>query len=149
MLVQAELAAALGATIDFQTLNGPCHSINHSETSNDQLAVVRGYYDRRGGHPLLGSTPLTEAVNTAITKRSPMAEPLRAAGTCALVVLATDGHPNNAKSFLESMKKLQLLPCLVQIRLCTSDDSVTKYWNELDKELERPLDVLDDVAGEA
>ena len=148
VLVQAELAHALGASIEFQTLNGPCHSVD-SSNSNEQLAAVREYYDRRGGHPLLGSTPLTEAVNKVIAKISPMVDSLRADGKRALVVLATDGLPNDSTSFLESMKKLQQLPCHVQIRLCTSDEGITQYWNELDKELERPLDVLDDVAGEA
>jgi len=148
VLLQAELAAALGAKIDFQTLNGPSHTIDAADPSA-QLAVVREYYDRRGGHALLGGTPLTEAVHKVIGKVEPMAASLRASGQRVVVVIATDGHPNNAQTFLSAMKQLQELPVLVFVRLCTNEDGVANYWNEIDKDLERPLDVLDDVAGEA
>lgn len=41
------------------------------------------------------------------------------------------------------------LPLQLVIRLCTNDDSITKFYNKIDDELEWPLDVLDDFVGEA
>lgn len=35
------------------------------------------------------------------------------------------------------------------LRLCTNERKVIDYWNNIDKELELELDVLDDVAGDA
>ncbi len=37
----------------------------------------------------------------------------------------------------------------VVLRLCTSEERVIKYWNDIDKELELELDVIDDMIAEA
>ena len=47
------------------------------------------------------------------------------------------------------MKPLEKLPCWVVIRLCTDDDRIVKYWNNIDSQLELDMDVLDDFASEA
>lgn len=41
------------------------------------------------------------------------------------------------------------LPVLVILRLCTSEEKVVTYWNNIDQQLELDIDVLDDQYGDA
>lgn len=41
------------------------------------------------------------------------------------------------------------LPVLVILRLCTSEEKVVNYWNNIDQQLELDIDVLDDQYGDA
>merc|ERR1719446_1246009 len=79
----------------------------------------------------------------------PAAAALRARGEQVCVIIATDGMPNNRATFVAAMQHLQRLPVWVVVRLCTNDDDIVGYWNELDAQLEAPLEVLDDVKSEA
>jgi len=145
--VQAELAVALQTRVDFHLLNGPSKTVDgQADSYAAQLADLNGAI---GDGRASGGTPLTESVQKVIASVSLMAPSLQAEGKRALVVIATDGHPNNATSFVEAMKQLQALPVSVVVGLFTTKESVTSYWSSLDKELERPLEVLDDVVGEA
>jgi hypothetical protein len=73
---------------------------------------------------------------------------LRANNQRAAVIIATDGISTDG-DVAEAMKPLQDLAVWVVVRLCTDDDEVIDYWNNIDNELELEMDVLDDIEGEA
>lgn len=66
---------------------------------------------------------------------------LRANGDRAVVMIATDGEASDG-NIAEALRPLHTLPCNVIVRLCTSEEVVTKYWNNLDNELELNMDIL-------
>jgi len=89
---------------------------------------------------------------------SSMADELRREGRKVAIVIATDGLPTNehgvggshvSQQFVESLRMLEGLPVWVVIRLCTDEDHIVNFYNELDEHLELSLEVLDDFCGEA
>jgi hypothetical protein len=52
-------------------------------------------------------------------------------------------------SYEAVMRPLQQLPVWVVIRLCTNEDRMVEYWNNIDSAIELNMDVIDDPLGEA
>lgn len=73
------------------------------------------------------------------------------------VIITTDGLPtvggrqNYAvrSQFVETLRMFEDLPVWFVIRLCTEEEEVVKFYNELDEQLEFSLDVLSDFVSEA
>ena len=51
--------------------------------------------------------------------------------------------------FVQAMRLLEGLHIWIGIRLCTDDDDVVNFYNDLDEQIELSLEVLDDYVGEA
>jgi hypothetical protein len=95
-----------------------------------------------------GGTPLCYHIKEVVKKITTMAPTLRANGQKACVIIATDGESSDG-DIATAMKPLKDLPCQVIVRLCTDEDRIVSYWNNIDSELELDMDVLDDLQGEA
>ena len=154
----AKMSEALVARTDFMVLN-PAPGLNAMSVCTDAFAGGIRPRGATGSSRTLqraletngprGSTPLTEAVMSVVSMIEPVAPRLRADGQAVAVLICTDGLPNDQHTFLQAMRLLQTLPVWCVVRLITDDDAVVDYWNDLDKALEAPLEVLDDVRGEA
>ena len=105
-----------------------------------------------------GCTPLTSHILEIHREISAMVPTLRANGQRVTIQIATDGLPtdlhgysgrSHQDEFVEALRSLEGLPVWVVIRLCTDEESVVSFYNDLDSQLELSMEVLDDFTGEA
>jgi len=106
-----------------------------------------------------GATPLEQRLNEIYTRIAPIAASLRKAGQKVVVCLATDGLPTDERgyqsddirsSFETALRRLmQDMPVWMVIRLCTSEEAVIQFYQNLDEQLECNIEVLDDYLDEA
>jgi len=79
------------------------------------------------------------------------------------IVIATDGLPTSCSNytspvyggfeqtkqeFVNALRSLEGLPVWIVIRLCTDEESVVSFYNDIDASLELSMEVLDDFCGE-
>ncbi len=95
-----------------------------------------------------GGTPLCRHIQEVTTKIKQLEPQLRANGHKAVLIINTDGESSDG-DLAQAMKPLQGLPVWVVVRLCTDDDKISSYWENIDNQLELNMDVLDDFVGEA
>ena len=105
-----------------------------------------------------GVTPLNSHILSIHQSVNAIVPQLRAEGKKVAIILATDGLPTNEQGlyndyvreqFISSLRLLEGLPVWVVIRLCTDENEVVSFYNDLDEQLELSLEVLDDFCGEA
>jgi hypothetical protein len=76
------------------------------------------------------------------------------------LTIVTDGLPTSPTSgtstpadksaMIETLRSLcTTLPLQLVIRLCTDEETTINFYNNVDEEVELPLDILDDMTGEA
>jgi hypothetical protein len=102
-----------------------------------------------------GVTPLADHLREIRANIVDMLPTLRQQGTKVVLVLATDGLPTDAEGWtndavrnVQAMKNLKGLPVWIVVRLCTDEDAVVSFWNDLDHQLEMSLEVIDDFCAE-
>lgn len=158
----AQIAAALAAPTSFRLLNPArdgTEMFGVAENGPERIRDDLNHFVRtiREISPD-GVTPLSERVREIGATIESMRDRMVAEGGKAVVVLATDGLPSDRNGssdkaqlneFTEALRSLEGLPVWVVIRLCTDDDRVVDYYNNLDNDLELSIDVLDDFVTEA
>jgi hypothetical protein len=105
-----------------------------------------------------GVTPLTRHILEVRDSVAAMAQDLNDRGQRVALVLATDGLPTNEQGyggkveqdrFVDALRSLESLPLWIVVRLCTDEEDVVEFYNDLDEQLELSIEVLDDFIGEA
>jgi len=160
----SNLAALLLAPTVFRLLNDPGARVGSQEFSvaEFQLNTVQDeQYNARVTMNKVspqGFTPLRDHIIELGNILRPMAPILRNNGQKAVLTIATDGKPTDENGystdfitdmFVQALRDLQGLPIWVVIRLCTDDEDVVSFYNDLDDNLELSIEVLDDYVGEA
>ena len=150
MKFHGKLAHLSDSCTEFRLLNGAQPIVIGNTPGVDktqstpQLDMLNALLDGSPG----GATPLCRHIREVVAQITQMAPQLRANGHRAVVTIATDGESSDG-DMAAAMRPLQNLPVWVVVRLCTDDDRVVDYWNNIDAQLELEMDVLDDLFGEA
>jgi len=162
----AQMAAALEAPTTFRMLNDPAcgpssQQFGVAENSLDsrvlQEEVDRAITIMKTAQPG-GVTPLIQHIEEIRQSVKELEPQLRADGCRVAIILATDGLPTDSRGygganiqqqFVEALRGLEGLPVWVVVRLCTDEENVVEFYNDLDGQLELSLEVLDDFLEEA
>ena len=92
-------------------------------------------------NPPNGFTPLGERIQEVLEEKKSCERNL-------LLIVFTDGQPNNMKLFMDVLKNRQPIDKIyITIVACTDDESSIGYLNDLDKKIKN-LDVCDDYNSE-
>ena len=141
----AEFAYLSQSTSEFRLLNaGAPLTIGQREDNGESLQLFRGILS--GG--ATGGTPLCYHITQIANEIKQMEATLRHENKRATVTIFTDGESSDG-DVAQALRQLERLPCWVCIRLCTDEENVVNYWNNVDNNLELAMDVLDDLFGEA
>eukprot|EP00441_Pelagodinium_beii_P016267 CAMPEP_0197657716 /NCGR_PEP_ID=MMETSP1338-20131121/44803_1 /TAXON_ID=43686 ORGANISM="Pelagodinium beii, Strain RCC1491" /NCGR_SAMPLE_ID=MMETSP1338 /ASSEMBLY_ACC=CAM_ASM_000754 /LENGTH=402 /DNA_ID=CAMNT_0043234153 /DNA_START=118 /DNA_END=1326 /DNA_ORIENTATION=+ len=163
-LDQARWNAKGGVQSEFLLLNPPCPQ--HPQEGRDfvvvnpkagdadaQVRVLRNMLRQNGPR---GTTPLTLRLQQLHRRLQQEMKD----GRRIMLSIVTDGVPTapngsgnldrDKHDFVNQLRAFTAsFNAFVVIRLATDDDEVVNYYNRIDEELELPMDVLDDLRGEA
>lgn len=160
----AQMAGLLEAETWFRLLNNPGSGVGSSfdvasstSTTSTQSEVQNAIKIMSRTKPG-GVTPLTDHISEIYQIVDSLRFQLEAEGKKVAIILATDGLPTDNQGqyndfvknqFVESLRRLEGLPVWLVIRLCTDEENIVDFYNNLDEQLELSMDVLDDFCGEA
>lgn len=165
---QARWNLELGTSAEFVLLNGPYNNPNSTgleegiDYQKVDPALGNGDEQVRQVEKMLmstqpkGCTPLTDRLQRIRNQILPQARDLAINGQKVIIVVATDGMPTtpygqiDQQRFCQELRRISVeLPSHIVIRLCTDQDDVTEYYNNLDADPELQLEILDDMRAEA
>lgn len=140
----AQLARNSNAATEFRMLNGSPPILIGGDADDNNYHTLMAILDA-SPH---GQTPLCRHIREVTVKIREMENHLRQNRQVACIVIATDGVSSDG-DIINAMQPLKDLPVWVVIRLCTDDDKIVEYWNNIDSQVELNMDVLDDLSAEA
>ena len=157
------LGLATGVPCEFHLLNPPRGGGEGAvegtdymrSTSEPDVERLRGFLRRVSPQ---GVTPLAERLHSLWPRFEALSGD--SSGRVSFLVIMTDGAPTPpthgtptpqaATAALATLRRLtQQFPIRLVVRLCTDEAAAVSFWNQADGEVELPLDVLDDISGEA
>jgi len=53
------------------------------------------------------------------------------------------------EDFIDALRSLEGIPVWIVVRVCSDEESVMSFYNDLDSQLELSLEVIDDFLGES
>lgn len=123
------------------------------DNAEEQVAAVQRLLDNTGPR---GCTPVTERLRRIREQLQPQAMELARNGQQVIVVLVTDGLPSpdgrriEHEPLIQELRRYSMdLPAHLVVRLCTDDDKVADFYNQVDAEVELQLEIVDDMKAEA
>ncbi len=160
----AQIAGLMRAPTVFRLLNDPGRTVGPQQFSvaerdashiDEDLSIAMNTMMQASPS---GCTPLSQHITEIRENILAMLPQLQETGQKVAIILATDGLPTDhcgrcdsstRTEFENNLRSLAGLPVWVVVRLCTDEDSVVDYYNNLDSQLELSLEVLDDWIGES
>jgi len=151
----AQLAALLEAPTRFRILNGSDRQLYQQELSIAERGSewieddIEHFIDNFAQVRPKGATPLTDHLQKIYHSLTHIEGKI-------VLVIATDGvatddlgfvSPSVNRAFISALKLLQSKARIV-VRVCTNDEKILNYYKKL-KEMELPIEVLDDYMDEA
>lgn len=160
VMTHAKIASILQAPTSFRMLNNDglfgSRRVEVGTKGGDQdVQNLRKVMQR--AEPF-GATPLARKIRGTKDEIQRMSVELQQKGQRVALIIATDGLPTNDQGYggrsaneelQQALTSLQGLPVWLIIRLCTNEDQVVSFYNDLDSQLELSMDVLDDWKSEA
>lgn len=95
-----------------------------------------------------GRTPICAQIRAVVRCIKSQEQALRHNGQQVVVTIATDGLSTDGE-VEEALAPLEHLPVWCVIKLCTDEEQVVNFWNNIDAQLEIDMEVLDDLEEEA
>lgn len=148
ILFHSEVAARMGAPTEFRLLNAAAGCPQVVQVGfgypEQEIELMR----RMAATSPVGATPLCARIREIVAIVRQREAELRSIGKRVMIIVASDGEPSDG-DVEAALRPLKELPATIVVRLCTEEEKVVEFWSRVDADLEFPLDVLDDVVGEA
>jgi len=124
----ARTAKAADLLTEFRLLNA-CQPIRigaDNDPDNVGFNMLMTVFDEQPR----GGTPLCRHLREIVESIRSMEGQLRQTRQRACVVICTDGVSSDG-DLISAMKPLERLPVWIVIKLCTDDDAIVEYWNNI------------------